>query len=366
MQHPPRRCLNPGFALQRDGDCLRIGGGRTALELQGLDDADHAYATALAHRSSRSAPPLVADPGYPPPERCRELDALLAPALVPVPPGPARTGTRLGLAPDIAHWSVAYDQHAGRGLQRRAEAVVVLEGAPRAAQYAADLLLGAGIGTLVVRDAGSVTPQDALTGLLSRNRIGRPRGSELLRALAARHPDARLCADLPDRAPSPSRRQSADATTGRGTLDTASEATTVVLLSSSRHGGAPGAAQSAAAVDEPPEHWLLLPLEHGDGTASIGPLHVPGLTPCRECGNRALDRLRAERTALPCLPRPTELELTLAATVGSLAAMHVLMAVDAVNVPASAARIIGVDLATGGLRYDDVAPRPGCLCIPAG
>ncbi|GAA3696814.1 hypothetical protein GCM10022377_07140 [Zhihengliuella alba] len=341
MQHPPRRCINPGFSLQLVGDRLLIGGGRTGLELEGVDAADHAYILALARRISRAAPPIPAEPGYPPRERCLELDSLLTPALVPIPARPERTGRRLALAPDVSHWSLAYDQHAGGGLQRRAEAVVVLDGAPRAAQYAADLLLAAGIGTLVVRDTDAVAPPDTLTGLLGPHRVGRPRGSELLRSLASRHPDARLCAEMPDIDP---------------------ESTTVVLLPSGRRECRPADDPAAAESTGP---WLVLPLEHGDAVATVGPLHVPGLTPCLECGDRASARLQAERSALPGLPRPTELELTLASTVGSLAAMHVLMAVDAVNVPATAARIIGVDLATGGLRYDDVSPRPGCLCLAA-
>lgn len=324
--------INPGLRVisLTDGSVC-IGSGAGGLWIDGLDDADRAFIARFAKDSGTSdrLPSGLA------PEREQELLAVLAPVLVPEDDF-RLPGTRAStLAPDIAQWSAAYGRHAGSSVQRRARAVVRLHGLDRCGQTVASLLAAAGVGTVALCDPGIVDPGDLGSGPFRLADLGMPRTRALSRSLARAWPHTRF----PEWAP--------------------------------RFGGTPQEADATVAVardwlrEDVAGHLAQSPIPHlrvlfTDAGARVGPLVIPGLTPCLDC---APSHTMPAPVAPACAVSPTSPEISIAAAAAGMAVMQLLMLVDGVNVPAAAGSVLCLDLGTGAATHEPVVARPGCLCL---
>ncbi|WP_102160108.1 ThiF family adenylyltransferase [Zhihengliuella halotolerans] len=320
----PARRINPGLRLYRlTATSVCIGLGARGIWIGGVSDADRAYLARLAASGSHVDYP-VADTTLPPAPRCRELDRLVEPVLVEA--GSYRLpGLRADImAPDVADWSLAYAAHAGPALQRRDDAVVRVHGLGRAGAQAAQLLAAAGVGTIVLDDSLDVRPADLGTGPLSMSDLGRPRAAAVTRRLESSHPQTRVI--------SGAREATAD----------------ITLLFADPATGLPR--HSVAGLDA-----AHLPVRFEDSRAVVGPLVLPGLTPCLRC---CVDHPVASPSSAP-----VGTEVTLAATAAGIAVMHALMLLDRVNVPASAGHEVAVDLASGATSVTPQRTGDHCGCM---
>lgn len=317
--------INPGLRLYSLTDTsVCIGLGARGLWIGGVSDSDRAYLARLA-ASEDHVDYAVAGAELPPSPRCRELDRIVAPVLVETQTY-RLPGVRAEImAPDVADWSLAYAAHAGPALQRRDDAVVRVHGLGRAGAQAAQLLSAAGVGTIILDDDADVGPADLGAGPLSMSDLGRPRAAAVTRRLETTHPRARVLSG-------------AEGASADITLLFADPATG---LPERFFGGLDGA---------------HLPVRFEDARAVVGPLVLPGLTPCLRC---CVDHPMASPSS-----RSVSTEVTLAATAAGISVMHALMVVDRINVPASAGHEVAVDLASGATSI--TAQRTGEHCGCAG
>lgn len=317
--------VRPDRALVLDG--LTAGDERLLAALEeGLPDRRHLHAQAACWDV--------------PADRADELVALLAAAGVLLPaPGPDRpvederlvaVADALALTRPVTDgWSV---------LARRRRACVLVEGGDRLGLRIARTLAGAGIGTVLVRDAGPVRPADTGPGLYPADAVGERRdhaARALLPALAA-----------------PAR--------------TAALPSAVVLVAS----GAvrPDAYDPWLAVDVP-----HLPVLAREAAVLVGPLVRPGLGCCLRCQ----DLYRTDRD--PEWPRvaaqlaeapPGPLDPVTADHAAVLAAGLVLAAVDGrAGEHDAAAPGLALEVRPDGgvpaTRRWPTHPRCGCLTLPA-
>ncbi|MDD7934895.1 ThiF family adenylyltransferase [Actinomycetospora straminea] len=218
---------------------------------------------------------------------------------------------------------------------------VVVRGAGRVAVAVAALLAAAGVGRVLVEAEGVVTRDDLGTGLLAGD-VGRP-AQEAAQDAVAR---ASL-APPPPGAPAARRWLTA-------------QADLVVLADAVR----PDALAAHRLVLDGRAH---LPVAVQDGTATVGPLVLPGATPCLRCddlartdGDPAWPRLAAELAAHRAV-----VPVALAATAAALAVTEILAVLDG-----GPAVTRGVVLALGPDGARDARPvrrHPGCGCdaLPA-
>jgi bacteriocin biosynthesis cyclodehydratase domain-containing protein len=227
---------------------------------------------------------------------------------------------------------------AGRVMAARAAATVEVLGAGRVGATIATLLAAAGVGHLVLTDNGPVRPADFAPG-----GVRDPGPRQTSRAEAAR-------TLITDRAAKPP------------TRTFAVPATSPVVL-----------APVGGVV--PPE-WLgkvrhrpHLPVVIRETTAVIGPLVLPGRTPCLRCV--ALTRgdrdpiwpvLAAQLIGEPHGVEPSD--IALASTAASLVALHVLAWLDRgqTDPPPSVGGTLELSLTDLRLRRRTVAAHPGCGC----
>jgi len=273
---------------------------------------------------------------------------------------PLSAAERDRLRPDLAAFSLATRDPAGarRVLARRRLAGVRVQGAGRVGAQIATLLAAAGVGRVVVDDAGLAGPADVAPGGLGLDDVGRPRAVAAMAALSR-----------VTRRPVPS----GPARPFRPDL--------LVL------------APVGLPVVRPDES---LELEHGavahllagvrETTGVVGPLVVPGRTSCLHCQH--LNRFTAD-AAWPLLalqlaraadPGPDACEVTLATLVGALAAAQALAFLDAGsgrpdNRPADQPAAPGLPATAGGtleiatpdwrIRRRTWPPHPDCPCRAA-
>ena len=334
--------INPGYRVISLADGrVRIGSGAGGLWIEGLCPAEVEFVLSLAGPAAGSA----ADPAPGPasdgdaaagegldPSRTAAIMDLLRPVLVDQPayriPG-SRSGV---LAPDIRQWSAAYGRHAGPLVVRRARTTVRIHGLDRAGQELARLLASAGIGTLQLCDPQPAGLGDLSTGLLKVSDLGRPRAGASAVHLRRLAPHIRV----------------QEWTRRPGSSEP--EPDVAVVFARER---VPMEIQAGFASAQAPHLRVLF----GDAGASVGPLVLPGATACLDCAPDAPD----PHGPIP-QPPPSEPETALAATVAGLAAVQVLMLLDGVNVPAAVDGVLHLDLSTGGIMREGIAPRPGCLC----
>lgn len=338
--------INPGLRVISLADgSVCIGSGPGGLWIGGLDDGDRAFIASLGASAVAAADgPAGGHPPGPTPapalitvseERAGELLAALAPVLVPEAPFRI-PGTRASmLAPDIAQWSAAYGRHAGPAVEVRSRAVVRIHGLDRCGQSIASLLAAAGVGTVALCDPGRVEPGDLGVGPLRLADLGMPRPRALARSLSRHWTHTRF----PEWTPRFG--------------GTAQEADATVVVTRDWVGA--DVAGHLAQTQIP--HLRVLFTDTG---ARVGPLVVPGLTACLDCS--PVPGLPAQVLDADAAPA-TAPEVSAAATAAGLAVMQILMLVDGVNVPEAADAVICLDLGTGGITREAVAPGPDCLCL---
>ena len=335
MSRPARPALKPGLRLlRRDRTTLQLGlTPGAALVLEGVDDRDRQVFDLLD--GSRDAAAVVRDAaalGVDPVRATELLDLLRrAGALDDGPPARALAANRL--APDTLALSLRYPGPgvAERALRRRAQTAVTVHGGGRVGATFAGLLSAAGIGRVAVRDAGSVRPADLAPGGVRQLRTG-SRGDAATRTAAA---------SATASAASPAARS----------LDVVAPV------------GFAAAPEVLAAVRRRTHLFVAV----RDVTAVVGPLVVPGHTPCLRClelgrGERdpAWPRLAAQLVGEPAAVDPCDVVLATAAA--ALAAGQLLAFVDGVERPATMGGVLEIGPVDGRVRRRSVSSHPGCGC----
>lgn len=250
-------------------------------------------------------------------------------------PGPLiDEAQRQRLEPDRLALSLTHRRPgaAAEVLRRRHEATVTVHGAGRLGATVATLLAAAGIGRLGCVDDAPVDATDLAPGGI-RARVSGPRGAALVADLAASGVHA-TAAPVPD-------------------ADLAIVATV----------GSP-APELLRAVRRGPH--LLVTVQ--ETTATVGPLVVPGHTPCLRCqqlhrGDRdpAWPALAAQLVGSRPDVEPCDVVLaTLAASVAAGQALAWIGSDDAP--PASAGGVLEIDPAELSLRRRSLVAHPACGC----
>jgi bacteriocin biosynthesis cyclodehydratase domain-containing protein len=343
-----RPVLKPALRrLWRDPSTLQLGvDPRHAVVVSGVGPADRELLSLLD--GSRETDVALAEAGRrgQPPQRGAALVDLLSEAGVLDDaelgaPGPASAGR---LVPDQLSLSLCHPGPGGasRALAARRVTTVEVLGGGRVGATLAALLAAAGVGRVVVDDPSLIRPADLAPGGVRATGVHHRRGD------AANAVVSNLrTADL-GRTPEPG---SAVATPGRALL---------VLAPA----GASLAPEWLRRVRRRPHAMVMVK----ETTAQIGPLVVPGRTPCLRC----LELARADRDpAWPVLAaqlvgeaRAVEpCDVALASAAASLAAMFLLAWIDD---PEGCSPLAGgtVELALSelALRRRTVVAHPDCGC----
>jgi bacteriocin biosynthesis cyclodehydratase domain-containing protein len=343
-----RPVLKPALRrLWRDPSTLQLGvDPRHAVVVSGVGPADRELLSLLD--GSRETDVALAEAGRrgQPPQRGAALVDLLSEAGVLDDaelgaPGPASAGR---LVPDQLSLSLCHPGPGGasRALAARRVTTVEVLGGGRVGATLAALLAAAGVGRVVVDDPSLIRPADLAPGGVRATGVHHRRGD------AANAVVSNLrTADL-GRTPEPG---SAVATPGRALL---------VLAPA----GASLAPEWLRRVRRRPHAMVMVK----ETTAQIGPLVVPGRTPCLRC----LELARADRDpAWPVLAaqlvgeaRAVEpCDVALASAAASLAAMFLLAWIDD---PEGGSPLAGgtVELALSelALRRRTVVAHPDCGC----
>jgi hypothetical protein len=332
--------------LWRDAETLQLGvDSQVALVLEGVSPAAGRVLALLDGTRDTASLLAEAEAAGVAAEEVRGLISLLSAARAlddgDAVPLPVRREERERLAPDLAALSLA-ETTPGEGrarLARRRKATVRVHGACRVGAPLAALLAAAGVGRVSVVDEGAAGPADAVPGGLSLADTGRPRSLAAADLLTRCAPGVTV---TPQRA---SRRVDLVVLAGAAAHDV--EARTALMTA--------GTAHLAAGVR--------------DLTGVVGPLVLPGRSPCLRC----LDFARRERDpawpalAAQLLPhggRTAEAcDGILATTVAATAAWQALAHLDGEPEPAALAGTL--ELTPPGLRWRrrSWAASPECGCL---
>lgn len=285
-------------------------------------------------------------------ERVHQLLSLLREADVLVPARTTRAqlsqldhGTRERLEPDAAIWSVVHPR-AGDGfgvLAGRARRCVAVLGAGRTGAGIATTLAAAGVGQVLVHDDARVRPQDVGAAAHQHDGISLPRQESVRRVISRVAP-------------------ATSTTSSRGRV----RPDLVVLVGH----GVIDARRADRLVREDVAHLAVVVRESG---VVIGPLVVPGSSPCLRCldlHRTARDpgwpHLVSQLVARPGGLEPPE-ESALATAVAGLATLQVLLhldglALDGLDEPASVAATLELELPDGLVSRRPWFPHPACGC----
>mgnify|MGYP001249734418 CR=1 FL=1 len=249
------------------------------------------------------------------------------------------------LRPDLASLTVTSPAPGGglRRLTARRSAHVRVQGAGRVGATLASLLAAAGVGYVDVRDGGRVEPWDTAPGGIPAAERGQRREAAGRRAVRQASPWA-------SRQPPASSRDGLD-----------------LVVLAPRDGLAAYAPDPAVA--EPLLRTGTPHLYAGvvEGTGVVGPLVLPGATPCADCLMRQWAQREptwpllvaqwrsARRTGVPAC------DVALATLVASVAASHVLGFLDSGATVAAGARLRYVLPDVTGER-EPVTAHPECPC----
>lgn len=250
-------------------------------------------------------------------ERCTALLSALAPVLLPVPALPALRAERLD--PDRRRLAGATGAEPALALGRRGGAVVQVTGLGRAGALVVRLLAGAGVGTLLLTDSSAVRPED-VGGAYALADVGLPRVQAAARLATRTDPTLRVLA-VPGNWP-------------------AAHLDLLVVA---------GRLPATAAGPHP----LLCIWPDADGW-NVGPLLVPGRTPCLDCLSLALDRGPA--------PPAGEEDTAGAAAAAGLAALQALAWLEGRARPAVWSALLHVRSADGLVGLIPLEHHPQCLC----
>lgn len=335
-----RPLLKPALRrLWRDQSTLQLGiAGPHALVLTGLTSTDRALLGRLD--GSRDVEALLADVTDTAEERAAAhalLDTLeragaLDDAAVPVPA--LGEDDRQRLEPDVLALSLRHRNPGAtaRVLERRRQAVIAVHGAGRVGAQTAMLLAAAGVGSLACLDQTPLQHADLSPGGLARIATGTRGGIAALRA---------------DRF---------TATTRAGTRRPA-----VVTLALVTPASSETLPEIASSVRHEP-HLLACVRET---VGLVGPLVLPGSTPCLRCV--ALGRGDRDphwpllSAQLIGMPSTEACDVTLASMVASLAAMQALAYIDG-DEAAVIGGVLEFDPVHASLRRRTIAPHAACGC----
>jgi bacteriocin biosynthesis cyclodehydratase domain-containing protein len=335
-----RPLLKPALRrLWRDPATLQLGiDPRYAVVLGGVDLADMSLLDLLDGTRELTDLSAEAERRGHDPDRLHDLLKVLgdASALDDGPPSQPSVDARR--QPDVLSLSLLHGEPgaARRVMVARESATVEVLGTGRVGATIATLLAAAGVGHLVLSDGGAMRPADFAPG-----GVRGPGAKQGSRAEAARS----LLSGRATSAPGNANRTDS----------------TVVL---------------APAGSVVPPEWLgrvrhrpHLPVIVRETTAVIGPLVLPGRTPCLRCvelirGDRdpvwpvlAAQLLGEAHGVEPC-------DIALASAAASIVAMHVLAWLDCGEAapPPSVAGVLELSLVDLRLRRRTVAAHPGCGC----
>jgi len=338
-----RPLLKPALRrLWRDPATLQLGlDPRYAVALAGLGPADSDLLDALD--GTRTTAELIAagERRGRPAARTAELLHRLGEAGAIEDAAGSRGPADPRHEPDLRSLSLT---HPGPGaahavLTARASVCVEIFGAGRIGAGVAMLLAAAGVGRLALRDAGPLRPADLAPGGVRGPGAQQGNRADALRAALAVRPGR--------------------AGTGRH-----------------EPAGTPALAVLAPTGSVVPPEWLQevrhrahLPVTIRETTALIGPLVVPGRTPCVRCLELARgDRdpvwpvLAAQLVGTPDVVEPCD--VALAGAAASITALHVLAWLDRGEAapPPSSGGIVELSLDDLRLRRRTVLAHPGCGC----
>jgi len=344
VPRPARPALKPGLRLlRRDRTTLQLGlTPGAAVVLEGVDDLDTRLLDLLD--GTRDAAAVVTDAaalGVDPVRAAELLDLLRrADALDDGPP--AASGVADRLAPDALALSLRHPRPgiAAGALHRRAQAIATVHGGGRVGATVAGLLSAAGIGRVNVLDPRPIRAADLAPGGIRRMRTG-SRGEAATRAAAASATPANAPAPS---APNPFVRN----------LDVVAPV------------GFAAAPEVLTAVRRRTHLFVAV----RDATAVVGPLVVPGHTPCLRClelgrGERdpAWPRLAAQIVGEP--PAVEASDVVLATMAAAVAAAQLLTLIDGVERPATMGGFLELTGVDGRVRRRSVSSHPACGCSPA-
>ncbi|MDM7989852.1 ThiF family adenylyltransferase [Arthrobacter sp. zg-Y877] len=361
--------INPGIhVLEVSPGARQLGIGSGSLLLRNLQDADLAFLAAL-HRGVPDGSEQAAAAGLSvPQDRAASLLQVLGPLLVPheaaAEPIPSLRTERL--LPDTQRLSSAYSVNGEETVRRRAAAAVSVDGLGRAGALLARALGSAGIGTLLLTDPDVVSPADVGTAYAMTD-IGMNRAAAVKRHLFRVDPTLQVLT-MPG--------------TSRGAAGRRPSPPAVDLAVTIRAVAA--VPRAGERLPEPAEDDGSVPrlvLTAQESGWDIGPLVVPGLTPCLEC----LDRHRAEtdpgwyaaREALAAsrpeaadrqdaagglFSGPEGEELAGSVLAAGAAAMAALVFLDGINQPAVLSAVLRLRTSDGYPQLRKLDYHPACGC----
>ncbi|MEU6663246.1 TOMM precursor leader peptide-binding protein [Streptomyces sp. NPDC046821] len=267
-----------------------------------------------------------------------------------------RPGVLDRLRPDLSALTVLSPEPAAgaRKLAARRTMRVQVRGTGRVGTVIASVLSAAGIGHVDVRDGGCVEPWDVAPGGLSVESVGERRDTAALRAVRRA---------APDRPPRPDRR-ARPASGSRGRFEGPPLSLAVIAPRDGLSAYAPDPLAAEELVDSGTPHLYAGVVE---ATGVVGPLVLPGGTPCAGC----LARGRTDRD--PTWPRliaqwrsghqqhVPACDVALSTAVAGLAAAHALAFLDGELPASSGARW---EASAPGLDWHarPVWPHPDCSC----
>jgi bacteriocin biosynthesis cyclodehydratase domain-containing protein len=342
--------------VSADGDAYLLGAGGDRV-LRGASAADRAVLDALARgpHDARSLSAAVGEPVAACARRLAELEGAGVLARVPEA-SPLSAAERERFDRQLIYLEgLGADAHEAQARVRRARVLVL--GVGGLGSQAAASLAGAGVGALELVDDDRVELSNlARQVLFARADVGR------LKVEAARDALLRLAPDLDVRT---------HARRVRGVAEIAALAA--------------GADLVVETADWPPHRlprWVNeacartgtphIAAGQAPPLIRVGPLVVPGETPCLECQEAAARRthpLYEELARERMRAGPPVVAATLApasAAIGGILAMEALHLLSGAAAPATRGHVLVLDLATLTARLEPLARAPGCaICDPS-
>lgn len=342
--------INPGLhVLALSSSARQYGLGPDALVLRGLRDSDLAFLADLRDGLPDGTEAAAARSHSVPSQRARALTQALSAILLPFPDtagsaDPAVPALRLErLAADSTRLSAAYRVNGSMIVRRRSRAAVEINGLGRIGSLLARTLAGAGVGTLMLADPGAVLPADVGPGYPLTDQ-------GMLRAQAVKRHIYRL-----------------DPTIQVLTANTLNPGPRPAHLDLSVWVGTPPIAGRTAGVPAMEHPHLAVTVQ--ETGVDVGPLVVPGLTPCLECLDRQLaDGDSTWYSAADALGRqqidaaPAGEETAGAVAAAGSAAGQVLAFLDGVVQPATWSAVVVLRAADGYPGLKRLSFHPDCGC----